>query len=116
VENEGMNVYKSYNETKLSQATMMIGEAANELKSNNITSKSIDQLANAVKILREPIYSMVRVTALMMKVGETKPRSEIAQVLVKCFSALSSQFLLFTTNMLKAFEMLDKSNRKDILK
>jgi hypothetical protein len=95
---------------------MMIGEAANEMKSNNITSKSIDQLASAIKILRDPINSLVRVTALMMKVGETKPRPEIAQVSVKCFTSLSSQFLLFTTNITRAFEMLEKTNRKDVLK
>ena len=95
---------------------MNLGEATNEMKTA-FNSKCADLLISAIKTIREPIYSVVRVTALFMKVHDIKPRKEVAMVLTHGLKLFSSQMLVLTGNMLKGFEMLERgASRKDALK
>ncbi len=89
-----------------------ITEEAEEAESNN-SGKSLQTFVSMVKLLREALCMLVRITAVMMRALESKTKTDLRLSIGRCLTIMTGQVSSLSAMLLKTFETLDKGGKKE---
>ena len=97
---------------RVSQANKKIEEAMDEILAGS-TSKIADFLVSSIKLVREPLCAIIRITALFMRVTESKVKADTSACMGRCLTFMSSFMTQLTSTLIKALDTIDKGVKKD---
>lgn len=112
LESDGMEIFIKHIQEQMKTSSSKLENIKSNIMSGS-GSKIEELIAVNLKIIREPLCQMIRVTALFMKVTEFKVNAEVKTVIGTCLSILSSLAPTLSTNLLKCFEILERGQKSE---
>jgi hypothetical protein len=77
------------------------------------SSKIKDFLVSSIKLVREPLCAIIRITALFMRVAEAKVKPNTAACMGRCLTFMNSFMAQLASTLIKALDTIDKGVKKE---
>lgn len=108
MEQDGISKLKIYTESRTTEAAKFLSYAHHDW---HISAKSLESFTSLVKMLREAICLLVRITAVMMRALESKTKTDLRQSIGRSLTVMSGQMSTLVATLLKTFESLENGSK-----
>ena len=112
LELDGLKTFAKYVQDQIEFSIVKLEQVKIDIISSS-GSKIEELIVSDMKLIREPLCLVIRVTAIFMKVSEVKSKASIKAVIGTFLSVLSALAPKLASNLLKCFEILEKGQKSE---